>query len=106
MHVRIAKFELIRSNGRVFISTRIIELPACSVRDVQNGQDQEEQPFIHGGNFRSGEYHQNTTCTTRIINSSNEKMVSKRGDKGTAVAKARRETSFRSNGTTRISRTT
>jgi hypothetical protein len=51
------------------------------------------------------EDHQIKTLKMRAINSSNEKIVSSSGVRGTAVATAKRETSCSANGTTRISRT-
>ena len=48
---------------------------------------------------------QNSTLMMRMISSSGEKIVSKRGTSGAAVATARREMSSRPNGTARISRT-
>ena len=99
-HVCIAKLELINPYGRIVVSSWSGELGACLVRDLQNRQKEagEEQPLVHAG-------IQNTTLIIRLISSSNEKIVSRRGDKGAAVATARRDTSCSPKGTTRISRT-
>lgn len=48
---------------------------------------------------------QNTTLTIRRMSSSGEKIVSRRGKRGAAVAAARRVMSSKPNGTARISRT-
>src|SRR5215470_17165255 len=97
--MRIAQFKLIRAHRCIVVRARVVELRQCSVRSIKKGKNEAgEQPVVHGVN-------QNTILKKRIISSSNEKIVSRSGDSGAAVAIAKRESSWSPNGTTRISRT-
>lgn len=60
---------------------------------------------FEGSLDRRSRYFQNTIFITRMISSSGEKIVSRRGTRGAAVAAARRVTSSNQNGIGRISRT-
>src|SRR5215472_9185136 len=123
MGVGIDELELIESHGRIFISVRICELGVYPVRDAENSQNKaedEEQPFAHGSNLgktifsrrsplkfsnRHMNHLQNTTLMMRMMSSSGEKIVRASGNRGAAVAVARREMSSSPKGTERISRT-